>query len=68
MLNVYGTVLFDTAVAIDKYCTIHLNVDVSDVCVSAYVCVSFNQVEVALQLYFRSPFHAPSNNLQLFVA
>ena len=29
LLNVYGTVLFDIAVAIDKHCTIHLNVDVS---------------------------------------
>ena len=33
------------------------------VCVSAYVCVSFNQVEVASCTYCNSLFHIPFNNL-----
>ena len=33
------------------------------VCVSSYVCVSFNQVEVALHIYWHSLFHIPFNNL-----
>ena len=32
-------------------------------CVSAYACVAFNQVEVALQIYFQPLFHTPFYNL-----
>ena len=31
--------------------------------VSVYVCVSFNKVEVALQIYCHSVFHTPFSNL-----
>ena len=32
-------------------------------CVSAYVCAAFNQLEVALQIYCHSLLHTPFNNL-----
>ena len=32
-------------------------------CVSAYVCVSFNQVEVAVHIYCHSLLHTPFNHL-----
>ena len=33
------------------------------VSISSYVCLSFNQVEVALRIYCHSLFHIPLNNL-----
>ena len=32
---------------------------------SAYACVSFNQVDVALHIFFHSLFHTPFNNIYL---
>ena len=44
-----------------KYCTIYLNE--MPACMSAYVCVAFNQVKVALQKCCDSLFHILFNHL-----
>ena len=60
LLNCYGTALFEQLIHIARFIEIWMFVRV---CVSAYVCVSFNQVEVALHIQCHSLFYIPVNNL-----
>ena len=55
---VHGIALFEQLINILRLIKMWLFV-----CVSAYVCVSFYQVEIALQIYYHSPFHIPFNNI-----
>ena len=50
--------LFEQLINIARYIEIWIVVHAI-----AYVCVSFNQVEVALHIYFHPLFHTPFNNL-----
>ena len=60
LLNFDGIALFEQLIHIARFIKMWVFVRV---CVSAYVRVSFNKVEVALHIYFHSLFHIPFNNL-----
>ena len=57
-LNLYGTTLFQQLINMAQLIEMWTFVRVS-----AYVCVAFNKVEVALQIYFHALLHVPFNNV-----